>query len=251
MEQKGKRERIAKDRLDKKKRAQTSSTKKTTSKVIAKKGKYRNYNKAVVKSKVKKYRKKQKIQSSKKRRKQQFKKIGLEIVGAALIASLVIWLFSFFIFAIVKVEGYAMLPNLDENEQVFVNKLKKPKRFQLIYIRTPDGKSNTIRRIIGLPNETLRYKEDQLWINNEMKPESFIEKEKATLNTEKPTYTEDFDLRELIGVDRIPKEKYVVLGDNRPYATDSRTYGVVDEKEIVGVVTTRLWPVHRIGDLGI
>lgn len=185
----------------------------------------------------------------KRKQKQQLKLIAFELIGAVLATGILLWLVSFFTFSIIKVEGYSMLPNLDENEWVLVNKLKKPRRFQLAYIKTPDGKSNTIRRIIALPGERVTYKEDQLWIDNEQKAERFIESEKTQEGSDQPRYTENFELRDITKKDTIPKGKYLVLGDNRFYATDSRKYGLIDKRDIIGIVTARLLPIHKIGHL--
>jgi signal peptidase I len=60
--------------------------------------------------------------------------------------------------------------------------------------------------------------------------------------------TEDFSLREIPNIAEpiIPKGKYLVLGDNREFSTDSRHYGLVDEQAIVGIVTMRLLPLHKL-----
>ncbi|MTD38284.1 hypothetical protein GIX45_06545 [Erwinia sp. CPCC 100877] len=59
-------------------------------------------------------------------------------------------------------------------------------------------------------------------------------------------FIEDFTIKGLTGRPAISKGEYLVLGDNRPYATDSRYYGLVDEKEIIGIVEMRILPFHKV-----
>ena len=72
-----------------------------------------------------------------------------------------------------------------------------------------------------------------LYINDKAYEEPYLNKD---------VVTEDFKLQD-IGVDVIPDNKYLVLGDNRSDSLDSRKYGLVDKKQIIGTAWIRLWPI--------
>ncbi|WYJ87584.1 signal peptidase I [Enterococcus sp. 12C11_DIV0727] len=169
-----------------------------------------------------------------------------EIVLTLLVTIGILSVLSLFTFSFAKVEGYSMSDTLDDGEVVVVNKLSKIKRFDLVYLKVPKSKDKSIRRIIGQPGESLYYKNGQLFIDEQEKDESFIDDYKNQFEQDGMLYTEDFTLKSLSGRPTIPKGKYLVLGDNRPYATDSRYYQLVDEKEIIGKVEMRVLPLHKL-----
>ncbi|MEI5995026.1 signal peptidase I [Candidatus Enterococcus mansonii] len=183
------------------------------------------------------------------RRSNLYKKLLLEIGSTLLISISIIWLFSLFTFTFAKVEGYGMIPTLADKEMVFINRNSVKRRFKLAYIRKPDGRGNDIRRIIGLPGESVNYKGDQLYINGNIVVEKFIYEEIGQAKNTDNSYTEDFNLEEDFGLTRIPEKNYLVLGDNRPYSTDSRYYGLVEEKDIIGIVEMRILPINLLEQL--
>lgn len=191
-----------------------------------------------------------KIKKLRKRRKQLkseralWKEIGLTIF-------IVLFLFiilSTTIFALPKSEGYGMAPTVNDGERVFVNRFGTVRRFKLIYFNVPDSEEKSIRRVIGLPGESIQYKNDQLFINQQEAVERFLKNQLKRAEQNEELWTDDFRVPQIphTQLDRIPEGKYLVLGDNRPYSSDSRYYGLVDEKEIIGTVEMRIWPVHKL-----
>lgn len=181
-----------------------------------------------------------------KKRRKKIKQMILEFLCSILIVSCCIWMASFFLFTVIKVEGYSMIPTLRSGELVYVNKLKKVENFSLVYMKNPLSGRKEIRRVIGLPGQNVNYKKDTLTIDQEEKQEKFIYDQILNTNKNGNLYTSDFSILSLIEKSNIPAEQYLVLGDNRLYATDSRTYGLVDKKNIIGVVTMRIFPFHML-----
>ncbi|MGX7245369.1 signal peptidase I [Enterococcus quebecensis] len=184
------------------------------------------------------------IEAKKRKKREERKIIFFELLGALAITSFLVFLLSVFLFSLPKIEGYSMVPTLREGDRVYVNKLGKLKTFELVYVQIPGKKAKEVRRIIGLPGQKITYKNDQLKIDGEDREEKFIFEEQQTSQENGRLYTDDFSIFSLTEKTEIPKGKYLLLGDNRPYSVDSRQYGLVDQKDIIGVVEMRILPLH-------
>lgn len=184
-------------------------------------------------------RKKQRKKNSKKRFLQEISK---ELGITFLIVFLSLFILSNIVFALPKNEGYGMREALNDGDRVYVDRLGKPKRFSLIYFKQPDGNGTSIRRVIGLPGERVRYHNDELYIDDRLVVERFLQKKLVQAKLADQVITEDFDSIDIMETNNgiIPKGKYLVLGDNRNYATDSRYYGLVDERAVIGNVELSL-----------
>lgn len=147
---------------------------------------------------------------------------------------LVVILIRTFIITPVSVDGDSMFPSLRDNEILLLKKYdKKIERFDIIVFNYGDSK--LIKRVIGLPGETVEYKDNELYINGEkMKDVVYF------------TETNDFSL-EFLGVEKIPEDMYFVLGDNRTNSSDSRTIGLISIKDIEGTTSFRLFPFKKFG----
>lgn len=167
------------------------------------------------------------------------KKIIKELYPYVIIIIVVILTRSFIITPVI-VSGKSMLPNFNDGELLLVRKIdyneKTIKRFDVVVIKK--DKEEIIKRIIGIPGEHISYKNNKLYINDELISEDY-----SHLNTK------DFNLEEICSCSIIPEGKYLVLGDNRPISKDSRSIGLIDEKDIVGKSVFRLWPITKIGAL--
>ncbi len=160
------------------------------------------------------------------------KKILKEIYPYILIVIIVV-LFRTFIATPVRVDGDSMLDTLYNGDILILNKLNKNfKRFDIVVIKVNNTK--IIKRIIGLPGETIEYKNNQLYINGE---------EIDDIDT---SITNDFTLK-----NKIPDDNYFVMGDNRGNSMDSRfsEVGLIKKENIIGTAKIRIFPFNRIGKI--
>ncbi|MBP2099895.1 signal peptidase I [Enterococcus rivorum] len=170
------------------------------------------------------------------------KRVILEIVASIFLGILAILVVGQFFFQIVEVNGYGMVPALRDRDIVLVKKIERLQRFDLVAFK--QGNKLQIRRVIGLPGEKIRYEKDTLFINDESIDEKFIIPEINENQKNDREFTEDFQLsnNRTCGV---PDDYYFLLGDNRPYAADSRFYGFISKKNIIGVVYIQLSPINE------
>lgn len=169
------------------------------------------------------------------------KELLIKIVSAFFITLFAYVVIFTILFTVARMDGYSMISTLNNRDVVAVSRRKKIKRFDLVYMDTPQNKKNkAIRRIIGVPGDEIYFKNDDLIINGEIKEEKYLLKKKKMLGD--MVLTDDFSLKEITGKQKIPAGMYFVLGDNRKSSTDSRYYGFVSKEDIVGKVELRLFP---------
>ncbi len=142
-----------------------------------------------------------------------------------------------YVFSLEQVVGPSMEPNYKSGDLLFLNKIsykfKEPRLFDVVVIANDDTKY-MIKRIIGLPGDTIEYKDNKLYINGEATKEYF----------DISGITKDFSLTQF-NYDIIPDGYYFVLGDNRENSKDSRVYGLISRDDIIGKVQFRIWPIVR------
>lgn len=150
---------------------------------------------------------------------------------------LVIILIRTFIITPIRVNGTSMDTTLQDKEIMILNKinykLNDIERFDIVVIKKDD--SYLIKRIIGLPGETLKYVDDKLYINDKEIKEYF-----------KNQSTQDFNIIEL-GYDKIPNDCYFAIGDNRKDSLDSRIFGCFKKEDILGSANLVLLPLNNFG----
>lgn len=117
-----------------------------------------------------------------------------------------------------------MSPLLKNNELVLFSKIKNNySRFDIIILKV--NNKYYIKRIIGLEGETISYHNNELFVNGKKITENF--------NT---TKVNDFNLTDICPYKIIPKDKLLVLGDNRQNSYDSRNFGLIDLTDVYGKV---------------
>lgn len=142
----------------------------------------------------------------------------------------------FFIGAPMLVSGESMSPNLHDKYGALINKFiyffKKPSRGEVVVFRFPGTRSDLyVKRIVGLPGETIAIKENAVFVNNKILAEIYIDQ--TTQSLVYPEIT-------------LGKDEYYVLGDNRGGSNDSRTWGALDKKFIIGKLDLVFWPPGKI-----
>ena len=163
------------------------------------------------------------------------KKIIKEIIPYIIIVIVVVLIRTYLVTPVV-VSGDSMVPTLKDHELLLLNKINYKindiKRFDIVVVKV-DNKE-IIKRVIGLPGEVVLYRSNKLYIDGHELENNY--------NFE----TEDFSLKTVCDCERIPENKYLVLGDNRGISADSRTYGLFDKSEIEGNIIFSLWPIKLV-----
>jgi signal peptidase I len=168
----------------------------------------------------------------------EIKSIARDIIFAAVMAVLIV----VFVVQPVKVEGTSMQPRLENDERIFVNKyvynFRAIERSDIVVFWFPDDPSKSfIKRVIGLPGETIRMDQrGQLYINGRPVDEPYLSPDR---NRNPRAISETY----------IKPHYYFVMGDNRDASNDSRSWGLVPEKYIYGKAMFRYWPLQRVGTL--
>lgn len=130
----------------------------------------------------------------------------------------------------------SMIPTLDPGDRVLVLKFwyhfSEPKRQQIIVFKYPvDPRRDFVKRIIGLPGDTVEIRNGVVYVNGKALSEPYIQNH------------DDYSMEPTV----VPKDHYFCMGDNRPNSEDSRFWGFVPKNFIRGPVVFRYWPITRIG----
>jgi signal peptidase I len=156
------------------------------------------------------------------------------------VLSLVIFLLIRMVVQNYRIESHSMLPNFHEGQFILVNKLAfklgEPTRGEVIVFHNPaNNDEDYIKRVIGLPGDTVEMQGDTVYINGEALPQ--------------PYQTNLLNSGYSFGPTTVPADHLFVMGDNRPNSRDSRypEVGPVSEDLIVGKAWLRVWPLAEFG----
>ncbi|ENQ3107617.1 signal peptidase I [Bacillus sp. 491mf] len=165
-----------------------------------------------------------------------------ECIEVFVIACVLAFVMKVFVFFPTTVEGASMQPTLYNGDKVIVNKVVKQidnyDHGDVIVVKTDNY---YVKRIIGLPGDTIEMKNDQLYINSQLQKEPYLEKNKKHAKHIMVNFTEDF------GPMKIPKNKIFVMGDNRLVSRDSRNgLGFIDKDDVLGSLVAIYYPFNRV-----
>lgn len=157
------------------------------------------------------------------------------IVSLAISAFIII-----FLYQPVKVEGVSMMPGLEDQERIFVNKFvyrwEPIQRGDIVVFRYPrDISKSYIKRVIGVAGDRVRIEGGQVFVNGQPLDEDYVPSEYADARSY-PEIT-------------VPPNSYYVLGDHRTMSSDSREFGPVSEHYIYGKAVFGYWPMEKLGRL--
>lgn len=167
-----------------------------------------------------------------------------EWVKALLIAFALAGVIRYVLFAPIVVDGLSMMPTLHNGDRMIVNKLGKPERFDIIVFHAPEQK-DYIKRVIGLPGDTVEYRDDVLYVNGKPYKEPYLETYKAQVQD--GPLTADFTLEEITGEKKVPEGELFVMGDNRRSSKDSRHIGTISINKVIGDTSFVYWPFKDMG----
>lgn len=156
-------------------------------------------------------------------------------VGLGLILVAVI-----FLYQPVKVDGTSMAPLLSDQERIFINKIvyrfEPVERGDIVVFWYPlDHSKSFIKRVVGLPGETIEIRAGRLFINGNELPEPYVPASYFDGATYPPR--------------TIPRDEYFVMGDHRDSSSDSRVFGPVPRHFIYGKAVFAYWPMDHFGSL--
>ena len=143
-----------------------------------------------------------------------------------------------FLYQPVKVEGTSMLPRLEDQDRLFINKFvyrfEKIERGDVVVFNYPrDPQKSYIKRVIALPGDTLLVDEGQVFVNGRKLPEPYVPDRYR-------------DIRSIASM-TIPPHEYFVMGDHRSISSDSRDFGPVERHYIYGKAEFVYWPTDQFG----
>lgn len=170
----------------------------------------------------------------------------IEILKSVAISIIVVFLLTQFIIKPIQIDGHSMQPTLLDKQRGFSNiiayKMESLKRFDIVILFDQQDKDYFVKRVIGLPGETIEVSNDQLFVNGSLVEQPFLDEDyikKMTNNHEVP-FTRDF------GPITIEKGHVFVMGDNRVNSTDSRIRGPYPLKSIISKHIYILYPFNQI-----
>jgi signal peptidase I len=145
-----------------------------------------------------------------------------------------------FLYRPVKVEGTSMMPNLQNDERIFINQFVY--RFGIadigrgdtvVFLYPGDPSKSYIKRVIGLPGDTVEIVDGTVIVNGKAIPEPYV--------------AEDYRDRMPMARREVPRDQYFVLGDHRSSSNDSRSWGWVPRQYIYGKAVFVYWPLENLG----
>lgn len=148
--------------------------------------------------------------------------------------------FIVFLYQPVRVEGTSMLPGLEDQERIFINKFVyrwgPVERGDIVVFHYPrDPSKSYIKRVIAVEGDRVRIDEGRVYVNGKQLSEPYV-----------PSEYEDFRSYAEI---KVPPHSYFLLGDHRTSSSDSREFGPVDQHFIYGKAVFVYWPMDKLGKL--
>lgn len=177
----------------------------------------------------------------------------LDLIRLVCIVTLVFLVLTTFVMRKEEVIGTSMYPTLEEGDDVLINVaasyLTDINRFDVVVAKNSSNEDLWVKRVIGLPGETVSYKEDHLYINGKLVEEPFLDEsycEKIRKERNLLYFSKDYE-----GV-KLKKDEYLLVGDNRVDSLDSRsdTVGPFQREQIIAKGMFVFQPVSEMRYIG-
>ncbi len=170
-----------------------------------------------------------------------------ELLRNIALVTAIVWVARTLIFQPFVVEGTSMAPNLATNDYLIVDKLtylfSTPTRGQIVVFKYPNNPAiSFVKRIIGLPGDTVKIADNSVTIINKTHPEGIRLNENYLTNGMKTTLQTGAANGEFV----VPADKYFVMGDNREASSDSRMWGFLPKEDLTGRAVLRLFPFDKV-----
>ena len=167
----------------------------------------------------------------------------LEVVKVVVISLVIIIPVRYYLIQPFYVKGASMEPNFHDYEYLIIDEISyrfnQPQRGEVVVVRNPNDRSQYfIKRIIGLPGETIDIKDGRIVIYNDDYPSGIELDESAYLSSEVKTQGKDSM--------KLSSDEFYLLGDNRTSSLDSRLFGPLTSEDVVGRTWIRAWPFNRV-----
>lgn len=172
----------------------------------------------------------------------------IEWLKAIIIAVGLVFLIRWLLFAPFIVDGSSMQPNFHTGERIIVNKIlydfRDPKHGEVIVFHVPTEGRDFIKRVIGVPGDTVKVEGDTVTVNGQVVNETYIQEALDEKHKNNEFYNTEANFpNEFVTESVVPEGHVFVLGDNRSNSTDSRRIGYVSYDEIVGRADLVFWPL--------
>lgn len=168
-----------------------------------------------------------------------------DLLKIFVICFVVVYLLTNFVAKPIRVEGSSMYPTLKDGEigitNVFAVKFGEVSRFDVVIIYNEERSEHWVKRVIGLPGDTIESKNDVLYINGEAVDQFFLDQSYIAEFQKDGLFTNDF------GPVTLNDQEYWLMGDNRIRSEDSRIHGPFTEEELVGKDALILFPFDEMG----
>jgi signal peptidase I len=172
------------------------------------------------------------------------------LIGGALLIALLI---KTFLFQAFYIPSESMTPTLQVGDRVLVNKLSyrlhDVNRGDIVVFEAPDdpntdGVKDLVKRVVGLPGETIELRDGQVFVDGNLLEEPYLARGEVTRPTQ--NFAGKCEPPDSESTCTVPADSYLVLGDNRDQSKDGRVFGPIRESDIVGRVFVRIWPLGDV-----
>lgn len=172
-----------------------------------------------------------------------------DLAKTFIICLIAVFLLTKFVIRPVQVDGKSMYPTLEDRDiglmNVFSAKFLEIKRYDVVVVYNEEKSENWVKRIIGMPGDTISASEDKVYINGEAIEEPYLDMDYVnSIRNDGGYFTQDFDERQL------GEDEYFLMGDNRPVSYDSRYVGPFTKDEIRGKDVYVVYPFNHLKIVG-